>query len=140
VSKVITALPLFAVGAVATEHADRVFVEIETEDERVLGSFRPKEYEALMAANIPNGGQLNWILEQMGVPYAPRPVVGSDASQVAMKKRKDEVSKKPIVKMAKVGLGQVMPSKIAVPPSKLGLSRKVSIVKAAQPKLKLGYV
>jgi hypothetical protein len=35
VSKVETALPLFAVGAAAAEHADHVLVEIETEAEAV---------------------------------------------------------------------------------------------------------
>jgi hypothetical protein len=47
----------------------------------------------------------------MTVPYAPCPVPGSDASQVAMKKQKAKVSKKPIMKKAKVGPGRVMPSK-----------------------------
>jgi hypothetical protein len=32
----------------------------------VLGSFGPMEYDALGAANIPNGGRLNRVLEQMG--------------------------------------------------------------------------
>jgi hypothetical protein len=35
VSKVETALPLFAIGAAAVEHADHVLVEIETEAEAV---------------------------------------------------------------------------------------------------------
>jgi hypothetical protein len=52
----------------------------------VLGSSGPKEYEALMAKNIPNESRLNWVLEQRGVPYPPHHVPGSDASQVAMKK------------------------------------------------------
>jgi hypothetical protein len=56
VLKVEAALLLFAVENVAGEHANRVWVEIETEAERVLGSFGLKEYDTLRAANIPNGG------------------------------------------------------------------------------------
>jgi hypothetical protein len=57
--KVEIPLPLFAVENIATEHANRVLVEIETEAERVLGSFGLKEYDALGAANILNGSRLN---------------------------------------------------------------------------------
>jgi hypothetical protein len=39
VLKVETPLPLFAVGTIAAEHVDCVLVKIETEAERVLGSF-----------------------------------------------------------------------------------------------------
>jgi hypothetical protein len=54
VSKVETTLLLFVVGAVTAEHVDHVLAENEMEAERVLGSFGPKEYEALVAANISN--------------------------------------------------------------------------------------
>jgi hypothetical protein len=50
VSRVETPLPLFVVGNVAVEHTDRVLPEIETEAEKVLGSFRPKEHDALRLA------------------------------------------------------------------------------------------
>jgi hypothetical protein len=59
VSKVETPLPLFVVGTVAAGHADQVLAKIETEAERVLGSFGPREYDALRMANIPNSGHLN---------------------------------------------------------------------------------
>jgi hypothetical protein len=58
-SKVETLLPVFAVGNVATEHANHLLVEIQTEAEKVLQSFGPKEYDALCMANILNGGHLN---------------------------------------------------------------------------------
>jgi hypothetical protein len=106
-SKVEIALPLFAVGAVDAEHVKHFLAKVETEAKRVLGSFGPKEYDALMAVNIPNGGRLNRVFEQMGVSYAPRPVPGSDDSQEVVRKRKSEVSKKPIVKKAKVGLALI---------------------------------
>jgi hypothetical protein len=92
ISKVETALSLFAVGTIGVEHANRVLAEVETKAKRVLGSFWSKEYDALVAANIPNGGHLNRVLEHMGVPYAPRPILGSDASQAATKKQKAELS------------------------------------------------
>jgi hypothetical protein len=41
------------------EHTSHLFAEVETEAKRVLGSFGPREYDALVAANIPNGGRLN---------------------------------------------------------------------------------
>jgi hypothetical protein len=80
VSKVETPLPLFVVGNIAAEHVDHVLVEKETEAKKVLGSFGPKEYDTLCMAIIPNGGRLNWVLEQMGVSYAPCPLPGSEAS------------------------------------------------------------
>jgi hypothetical protein len=86
VLKVETPLPLFAVGNVVVEYAAHVLAEVETEAENVLGSFGPQEYDALCMVNIPNDGRLNRVLEQIGVPYAPRPLPGSDASQAAIKK------------------------------------------------------
>jgi hypothetical protein len=80
VSKVETPLPLFDVGTIDEEHIDCVLEEIETEDERVLGRFGPREYDALRMANISNGGHLNWVLEQMGVSYAPHHLPGFEAS------------------------------------------------------------
>jgi hypothetical protein len=77
VSKVETPLPLFAVGNIAKEHATHVLAEIEMEAERVLESFEPNEYDALCMVNIPNSGHLNWVLEQMGVSYAPHPFLAS---------------------------------------------------------------
>jgi hypothetical protein len=63
VSKVETPLSLFVVGNVVAEHVDRVLAEIETEAEKVLGSFGPKEHVALRMMNITNDGHLNWVLE-----------------------------------------------------------------------------
>jgi hypothetical protein len=121
-SKVEASLLLFAVESVASEHADRALAEIEMETEKVLGSFGPKEHNALRMANIPNGGRLNWVLEQMGVSYAPHPLPGSKASQAAIKKRKAELSKKLVTKKAKAGLGRATPSKSRP-------NKKISILK-----------
>jgi hypothetical protein len=138
VSKVETPLPLFAVGNIATEHANRLLAEIEAEAKKVLGSFRPKEYDALCMAKISNGGRLNLVLEQMGVSYAPLPLPGTKASHKAIKKRKAEVSMRPTVKRAKTGKSQATPSKMAPPPSKLGPAKKIGVLKIAQPKARVG--
>jgi hypothetical protein len=54
-SKVETPLPLFTMGTIAVEHASRVLAEVQTEAERVLGSFGPRECDAIVVANILNG-------------------------------------------------------------------------------------
>jgi hypothetical protein len=66
VSKVRTPLPLFPVEAVYAEVAGLVLAVVETEAERILGSFGPREYDALQMVKLPNGGRLNRIFEQMG--------------------------------------------------------------------------
>jgi hypothetical protein len=86
VSKVRTSLPLFPVEPVSVEDVSRVLAEVETEAERFLGSFGPREYDVVMAAKLPNGGRLNHVFGQMGVVYAPRPLPGSKASQAAKDK------------------------------------------------------
>jgi hypothetical protein len=79
------------------------------EVERVLGSFRSREYGALRMANILNDGCLNRVLEQMGVSYGPRPLPVSEASLAASKKWKVEVSKKPVSKRVKASPGRAPP-------------------------------
>jgi hypothetical protein len=71
--KVETPLPQFVVGTIAAEHTDHFWAEVETETDRVLGSFGPRIYDALMAVNIPNDGDIYRVFEQMGVSYFPRP-------------------------------------------------------------------
>jgi hypothetical protein len=107
-SKVETPQPLFAVGTIATEHTDHFLVEVETEAKRVLESFGLREYNALIMANISNGGCLNRVFEQMGVPHFPRPQPDSVASQSANKKWKAKVAKKPAAKKAKAGSGRAL--------------------------------
>jgi hypothetical protein len=58
-----TPLQLFVVGNIVAEHADHVLAEVEMEAEKVLGSFGPKEYDALRMTNISNGSHLKWVLE-----------------------------------------------------------------------------
>jgi hypothetical protein len=136
VLKVETHLPLFAVGPLTVEHADHFLVEMEMEAKRVVGSFRPREYDALGVANIPNSCRLNWLLELMGVSYAPRPLPGSKASQVANKKRKAEVSKKSASKRLKASPSRALPSKAVLPPPKEESSKKVGVLKISRPKAK----
>jgi hypothetical protein len=136
--KVEVPLPLFVVESVSLEHANHVLAEVEMEAERVLGSFGPKEHDALGMTNILNDGRLNQVLEQMGVPYAPHPLPGSKASQATIKKRNAEMSKKPVVKRAKTGHVRAMPSKMVPPPPKSRPAKKISILKITRPKAKPG--
>jgi hypothetical protein len=77
--RVETPLSLFAVGTNAIECADHFLAEVEMETEKVLGSFRPGECDALRLANIQNGGRLNRVFEKIGVSYSPCPESGSAA-------------------------------------------------------------
>jgi hypothetical protein len=61
VSKVQMSLLLSPIETVSAENGHRVLGEVETEAKRILGSFRPKEYDALKMADLPNGGRLNLV-------------------------------------------------------------------------------
>jgi hypothetical protein len=52
VLKVRTPLPVFPVEAVSTENAHHILAEVEMEAEKILGSFGPKEYDALNMATL----------------------------------------------------------------------------------------
>jgi hypothetical protein len=138
VPKVETPLPLFAVGTIAAEHADHFLAKVKTKTERVLGSFGPRKYNALMIANIPNGGHLNHVLEQMGAPYFPRPQPGSAASQSTNEKWKAEVAKKPATKKAKAGTSQAPSFRMVPPLPKVGPTKKVGVLKISRPKARPG--
>jgi hypothetical protein len=58
-SKVETPLPIFHEEAISAEGTDHFSVKLETDDENVLGSYRPREHDVLMTAKLPNGGCLN---------------------------------------------------------------------------------
>jgi hypothetical protein len=88
VSKVHTPLPVFLIETVSTENASRVLAEVETEAERILGSFGPKEQDALTMARLPNHGRLNCVFEKMGLAYAPRRLPSSEASQTGRRQVK----------------------------------------------------
>jgi hypothetical protein len=124
-SKVQTPLPMFSVEAVSTESASCILAEVETEAERILGSFGLKEYDALSMVKLPNGGCLNHVFEQMGLAYASRPLPRTEAFLAAKEKCKVEVSKKLIPKKAKIAVIQAAPSYMVLP-------RKISVVKMVQ--------
>jgi hypothetical protein len=136
--KVETPLPLFAVGTIAREHANHFLVEIETQTEKVLQSFGPREYDALRVANIPNGGRLNHVFEQMGVSYFPHPEPGFVASQSANRKQKAEVVKKPAAKKVKAGTGQASLSRVVPHLPRVGPTKKVGVLKISQSKARPG--
>jgi hypothetical protein len=58
VSNVKTPLPLFPVEAVSTDDAGHFLAKVETDAEKILGSYGPKEHGAVMMAKLPNGGHL----------------------------------------------------------------------------------
>jgi hypothetical protein len=71
VSKVETPLLVFPVEPVLAEDVGRFLVKVESDIERILGSFSPNEYDALVMVKLLNNGHLNWVFEQMGIPDAP---------------------------------------------------------------------
>jgi hypothetical protein len=58
VLKVRTPLPVFLMEVVYAISVSCVLAEVETEADRILGSFGPKEHDALTMAKLPNGGHL----------------------------------------------------------------------------------
>jgi hypothetical protein len=69
--------------------------------EKILGSYGPKEHEACMVTKLPNGGRISRVLEQIGVSYAPRPLLSIEAFTAATRKRKADMSKKTVAKKVK---------------------------------------
>jgi hypothetical protein len=88
VSKVKMPLPIFPVEAVSTEDANCFLATVKTDAEKILGSYGPREHDVCMIAKLPNGGCLNRVFEQMGVPYAPHPLTGTEAFTTATKEVK----------------------------------------------------
>jgi hypothetical protein len=66
VSKIQTLLPLFPIETVFVENSHRVLAEVEIEAERILGSFSPKEHDALEMEKLLNGGRLNHDFSRWG--------------------------------------------------------------------------
>jgi hypothetical protein len=119
-SKVETALPVFPVEAIPTESANRFLAKVETNAKKLLGSYVPREHDVCVLAMLPNGGHLNQVFEEMGVPYAPRPLSGTEAFTAVTKKQKGDVLKKTVVKKMKVAKAKVAPVKTP-PPKKIGI-------------------
>jgi hypothetical protein len=73
--------------------SDHFLAKVETDAKNVLGSYGPREHGVLITAKLLNGGDLNLVFEQMGVPYAPCPLTGTETFEAVTKKRKANVSK-----------------------------------------------
>jgi hypothetical protein len=54
-----------------------------------------------MVTKLPNGGRISRVLEQIGVSYAPRPLLSIEAFTTATRKRKADMSKKTVAKKVK---------------------------------------
>jgi hypothetical protein len=111
VSTVVTPLSDFPVETILAEGANHFLAMVETDAEKVLGSYASREHGACMAAKLPNGGRLNRVFDQMVVPYGPRPLPDTVAFIVAMKKCKANVSRETVVKKAKLASVKVAPVK-----------------------------
>jgi hypothetical protein len=59
VSKVKVPLPIFPIKMISADSVDRFLVKVETDVERILGSYGPKERDACMTVKLSNGGCLN---------------------------------------------------------------------------------
>jgi hypothetical protein len=85
-SKIQMSLPLFLVHTLSMENGPHVLEELDMEDGMILGSFGPKEFDALEMVKLPNAGHLNHVFEQMGVAYAPCLLPGTEAFQATREK------------------------------------------------------
>jgi hypothetical protein len=94
VSEVETPLPVFPMDVIYAGASARFLAKVQTDAEKSLGSYGPKEQEACMVVKLSNGGRLNRVFEQMGVSYGPRPLPGSEAFRPASRKKKADLSKK----------------------------------------------
>jgi hypothetical protein len=65
---------------------------------------------------VPDGGQVNRVFEQAGVPYGPCLELGSKACGEATKKRKSDAGVGPSGKRAKVSGRKAIPAKASVAP------------------------
>jgi hypothetical protein len=90
VSKVETPLPVFPMEAVSTEVVDRFLATVETNAEKILGSYGPREHEACMIAKLLNNGCLNWVFEQMGGPLCSASTLGYRSFHDGYKKAKSQ--------------------------------------------------
>jgi hypothetical protein len=102
VSKVEMPLPIFLLEAISAEEARRFPVKVKTDAERILGSYGPREHDACVIVKLPNSGCLNYVFEQIRVPYALRPLSGMEASQSVTSKRKTDISKNMTAKKPKL--------------------------------------
>jgi hypothetical protein len=111
VLKVEVPLPIFPVEAVSMEITYHFLVKVEIDAEKILGSYRAKEHDACEMVKLSNGSCLNRVFKHMGVPYAPHPLLGTDAFTVATKKQKVNVSRKTVMKKGEVCPSEGDPSK-----------------------------
>jgi hypothetical protein len=89
-SKVVVPLPVFPVEPILMENVHHFLAKVETEPERILGSYGPKEHDACIAVKLPNGGRLSRVFEQMGAAYT------THQCQVPMPSLRLRVNRKPM--------------------------------------------
>jgi hypothetical protein len=129
VSKLMVPLPNFPVARRPDETNDGFWVRVEIAVVNIVG----RGEHRVCIEKLPNGGQVNRVFEQAGVPYEPRLEPGSEACEQAAKKRKNDVVTGPSVKCAKTSEQKVMPAKASVASKGTGVASSKTVPTKAPP-------
>jgi hypothetical protein len=124
VSKLLAAMMDFPVAQLLGETNDHLWARVELAAMDMVGRYTHGEHQACVEA-MPNQGRVNWVFEHTGVPYGPCLAPGSETSEEAAKKRKQDAGAESQSKHVRV-LGRQTSCV------------KVATVKAAQSKSLLG--
>jgi hypothetical protein len=124
VSKLSAPMPDFPVARLLKETNDQFRVRVELATASVVGQYTRGEHKVCINVS-PNRGRVNHVFEHAGVLYEPRLEHGSEASEEATKKRKQDACVGSQAKRMKVS-------------DLKGASAKIMVVKDAQSKLTSG--
>jgi hypothetical protein len=91
VSKLCLPLPEFPVVRLPNKTNDYFHVRVEHATENIVGSYAREEHDVCIAS-VPNGGRVNRVFDQAGMPYGPCLEPGSEVSKEVVIKRKDDAS------------------------------------------------
>jgi hypothetical protein len=105
VSKVTLPFPEFPLARLLGETNDHFLVSVELGTENVVGGYIHAEHDACILV-LPNRGRLNQFFEQAGMAYGPCLELGSEASNEAVRKRKNNAGAGPAGKLEKVPVGR----------------------------------
>jgi hypothetical protein len=121
-------LPEFTDARLLEETIDQFSMRVELAVENVVGSYSHGEQDVCIVM-ILNGGWLNRVFEQTGMPYVPLLEPGSKTSKEAMRKRRNDVGTGPVGKRAKVSVRKMMAPKAPAAPkgTSAALSKTASL-------------
>jgi hypothetical protein len=109
VSKLSIPLLEFLVARCPEKMNDGFRARVELAATNVVGRYVHGEHKAYVET-VPNGGRVNRVFKQAGVPYGPRLEPDSEACEEATKKRKSDAGDGPSGKCVKVSGRNVMPT------------------------------